>query len=101
MEIPKRFKIANQWYDVEVKDEVYMDGEGVFGTHSATRAKIEIARQIKYSNGDIVAFKDEQILNTFWHELFHAFTYYWNNDIDEALAQTFANFMREYESTKE
>ena len=42
----------------------------------------------------------EQIKNTFWHELFHAFNYYWDNDEDEALAQVFANFMREFEITK-
>ena len=33
-------------------------------------------------------------------ELFHAFNYYWNNEADEALAQTFANFMREFELTR-
>lgn len=52
-------------------------------------------------DGKIIQLTSEQIKNTFWHELFHAFNFYWNNETDEALAQTFANFMREFELTKE
>lgn len=41
---------------------------------------------------------EEQIKNSFWH----AFNYYYNNkQEDESLAQVFANFMREFELTRE
>ena len=39
----------------------------------------------------------EQIKNSFWH----AFNFYYSNRQDESLAQTFANFMCEYELTRE
>lgn len=44
--------------------------------------------------------EEGQIENTFWHELFHVFNFYFNTEQDEALAQTFANFMCEYLATK-
>ena len=100
MEITKRFKIANQWIEVELCDFVEDDGEQLFGLFSSVYCKIWVARQFK-RNGAIVTLSEEQILNTFWHEVFHCFNYYWNNDLDESLAQTFSNFMREYQSTKE
>lgn len=49
--------------------------------------------------GETIYLTEEQIKNSFWHEMFHAFNY--NNKQDESLAQTFANFMREYELTRE
>ena len=47
------------------------------------------------------ALKDCDKLNTFWHEAFHSFQYYWNNKCDEDFAQILANFMCEFlESSK-
>lgn len=57
---------------------------------------IKIARKVKLEKGDVISLTDEQIKNSFWH----AFNFYWNNGTDEALAQTFANFMREFELTR-
>ena len=37
--------------------------------------------------------------NTCWHEIFHVFNYHMNNETDETIAQSFANFMREFESS--
>lgn len=56
---------------------------------------------MKNDDGEVIHLTEEQIKNSFWHEMFHAFNYYYNNNQDESLAQTFANFMREYELTKE
>ena len=78
--IPHSFKIAN---------------------HSDTELVIKVARKIKSDKGEEVSLTSEQIKNSFWHEVFHAFNFYWNNETDEALAQTFANFMREFELTKQ
>ncbi len=50
---------------------------------------------------NVVSLTSEQIKNSFWHEVFHSFNFYWNNEADEGLAQTFANFMREFELTRQ
>lgn len=99
-DIPKTFKIANHEYSVIFKDFVELDGEEVYGYHSSSELEIVIALTVHIEDNRIYSLSKEQIQNTFWHELFHAFNYYWNNDEDEALAQVFANFMREFEITK-
>ena len=48
-----------------------------------------------------VELTEQQILNTFMHELMHVWQFYFNNHYDEAQAQVFANFMCEYIKTKE
>lgn len=49
----------------------------------------------------VISMETTQIKNSFWHEVFHAFNFYYNNRQDESLAQTFANFMCEFELTRE
>lgn len=48
-----------------------------------------------------VTVSDEQMRNTFYHELFHAFQFYFNNEFNEAQAQVYANFMCEFIETTE
>lgn len=95
--LPKHFWIAQQMILVEIKDE---PGD-VFGYFDTAHNVIVIYTKMQ-SNYDhkVVELSEEQILNTYYHELFHCFNYFWNTDTDEALAQVFANFMREYERTK-
>ena len=97
MEIPKRFKIANTNYTVDVVDKI---ANGSYGYHNDIRSKIVIATTIEDGKED-VELTEGQIENTFWHELFHCFQFYYCNKQDEALAQSFANFMCEYRATKE
>lgn len=100
MEIPKRFKIANHEYNIIVQDYVYdCNGEQLYGYHDPVKLEIRIATKMKRGE-EVIDLNEEQIANTFWHELFHAFNFFWDNGGDESLAQTFANFMREYDSTK-
>lgn len=98
LHIPKTFRIANHTYSVEFSDFVEVDGEEVYGYHSNMELKIMLALKVHVEDR-IIWLTSEQIKNTFWHELFHAFNYFWNNDEDESLAQVFANFMREFEIT--
>lgn len=91
MNLPTHFKIGNQQIRVEVVEETE---NHEYGNWCDTTNVITIATHI-----DGIALSKEQILNTLWHEVFHAFCFFYNNDKDEALAQCFANFMREYEST--
>lgn len=96
--IPKKFKIANQEYTVKLVE--YLDDS--FGEFDSIRAEIRIAKKAMSPYDDeLCELSEEQILNSFWHEVFHCFNWHWNTDEDESLAQSFANFMREFESTKE
>lgn len=96
IEIPESFKIANQLIKVNLLDKV---ADNNYGNFCDAKNEINIAKTIEVINEN-VQLTDEQIKNTFWHEVFHAFQFYFNNQYDEAQAQVFANFMCEFiEST--
>ena len=92
--IPRKFTIANHTFKVNQYDDLYAEDDWVFGCF--VYKELEICIRVK-DDGKILP--EEIIRNTFYHELFHAFNYLWNTDVDESLAQSFANFMREFEST--
>lgn len=97
LDIPKSFKIANDTYHVEIHDSVKDEnGDDIFGDHDSVKGVIRIARTVYGEE-----LSTEKVLNTFYHELMHAFQFYFNNKTDEAQAQSFANFMREFDSTKQ
>lgn len=93
MNIPKQFVIANNIIKVELLDKVEEDNYGVFKDSSNT---IQIAKTVGGNK-----LTEEQIMNTVWHEIFHVFQFYFNNTFDEAQAQCYANFMREYTVSNE
>lgn len=100
--IPKNFVIANMPHKVVLEHSaVDSNGDCVFGYYRSVDGNIVLGEYVldKKSSKEFQV-PDEQIKNTFYHELFHAFNFYWNNEFSEELAQTFSNFMREYESTK-
>ena len=99
MILPKKFKIANQEYTVKLVDHL---DDKEFGNFDCVKAEIRIARKVESGFDDkLYDLSDEQILNSFCFLLFHCFNWHMNTECDETLAQSFANFMREYESTKE
>lgn len=69
--------------------------------HCNLKLEIKVAECMKNDDGETIYLTEEQIKNSFWHEVFHAFNFYYNNRQDELLAQTFANFMCEFELTRE
>lgn len=96
--IPESFKIANQLFKVNIKDKLL---DNNYGNFCDVTNELNLAKIIEVNDADY-SLTDEQIRNTFWHEVFHAFQFYFNNKYDEAQAQVFANFMCEFiESTKE
>ena len=99
MNIPKSFKIGGQKFEVNMVDRI-RDTDN-FGEFTYCPPLIEIATKHYDDNGVGHPIPENQIKNTFLHELFHSFNYMWNNEVDESLAQTFANFMCEYEDSKE
>ena len=98
MKIPNKFTIGGQEFEVKLVDRIRDTNN--YGEFSYCPALIEIATKYSDEQGchDI---PENQIKNTYWHEVFHAFNYMWNADTDESLAQSFANFMCEYEESKE
>ena len=92
--LPKSFKIANHTFKVVQYNELFSDDAFIWGCFCY--ADLEIGIRIKNDGKEV---SEEIIRNTFYHELFHTFNYLWNTDTDEALAQSFANFMREFETT--
>ena len=99
MNIPKSFKIGGQEFEVRVVDRI-RDTDN-YGEFSYCPPMIELATKYYDNNGIAHDLPENQIQNTFWHEMFHCFNYMWNTESDESLAQTFANFMCEYEESKE
>ena len=95
--IPNTFKIAGLTHVVEFVDNI--DDGDLFGKTLYASQKILIATHLKEGN-EFVAISQRQQYNTFWHEVFHLFQFYYNNGSDEGISQTFANFMCEYEKTK-
>ena len=93
--IPTQFTIANHTFKVNQYDKLYMDNEEIDGCFCYEG--LEIGIKIKDSKGKLLP--EEIIRNSFWHETMHVFNYLWNTEVDESLAQTFANFMREFETS--
>lgn len=99
MKLPRKFKIANQEYIVKLLDHL---DDREFGNFDSVKAEIRIAEKVESAfDGELHDLTEEQILNSFWHEVFHCFNWHMNTECDETIAQSFANFMRELESSKE
>ena len=98
MNLPKKFRVAGRTIKVTMVD--LLNNGDDYGSFSEIHREIKIARRIKEDNV-IYNIQEEEILNTFWHEVFHSFQYYWNNKCDEDFAQVLSNFMCELEQTKE
>ena len=99
-EIPDRYTIGGQEYKVVRKEIVRDDDDdAVFGLHSPFEAKISIAEGYPTSNNETHPLSRDQIMNSFFHELFHSFNFMTNNEQEEWLAQSFANFMCEFLKT--
>lgn len=98
MPIPNKFKIANQEITVVIEDYLPDNNYGYFCDATNT---IKLARTINTKHDGDVTLSDEQIRNSFYHELIHVFQFYLNNEYDETEAQVFANFLCEFTETKE
>lgn len=94
--IPETFTIGCHTFKVQLYKELYDENESLCGQFDYEEQVIRI-KIFKY-NGEPLS--KECILNTYYHELFHAFNYLWNTGDDESLASTFAMLMCEYETTR-
>lgn len=70
--LPDKFKIANQEITVVIEEILPNNNYGYFC--DATNM-IKLARTLKTEHDGVVTVSDEQMRNTFYHELFHAFQF--------------------------
>lgn len=96
-QIPDCYTIGGQEYKV-VQQEIVRDenNDPVFGLHSPAEAKIIIAHKFPTTDSIKHDFTKDQIINSFFHEMFHSFNFMMNNEQEEVIAQSFANFMCEF-----
>jgi hypothetical protein len=94
--IPKNFKLAGIDFTVEIVKSI--QNGAVYGEFNDALNRIQIAKSIKIED-TWYNVKPINRYQTFLHELFHVFSYYWNTEVPEDLAQVFANFMLEFKQT--
>ena len=98
--IPKQFNCAGFTIKVEIEDHLNGNNYGYFCDATNT---IKLARTVDVEGAENigkVTLTEQQIQNTFYHEVMHVWQFYFNNQYDEAQAQVFANFMSEFIRTK-
>ena len=89
--IYKTFKIANQ----EIKT-ILLDSlpGGEYGKFNDAKNEILLAKSVVVDD-EVIELTEQQMQNTFFHEVIHAFQFYYNNEFDEAQAQVYSNFICE------
>ena len=97
MRIPSSFKIANSEIKVVIKEVDPVEYR--YGTFCDANNTITIYKTIKIE-GETYTLTEEQMLNTFCHELIHCFQFFAGIEYDEREAQMYANFLREYYASK-
>ena len=98
MIIPTKFKVAGFEVNVEFQDKLEDNNYGYWNDVTNT---IVLAKSISLKNGELTPLTDSQITNTFYHELFHSFQFYSGKKYCEIECNIFANFMLEFEETKQ
>ena len=98
MNIPKQFNCAGFTIKVEIEDRLEHNQYGYFCDAINT---IKLTKTLEVEGIGIVKVTEQQMLNTFFHEMIHVWQFYLNNNYDETQAQVFANFMCEFYKSKD
>lgn len=67
-----------------------------FGEFNSITNEIRVAKFVKDEEGECHALKDEQLLNTLFHEIYHAWQFYSGHDMSEEEPCTYAGYMIEF-----
>lgn len=94
--IPKKFKIANNWITVNIVESLPNSNYGIYND---AKQEINIAKTVEIDD-EVVQLTEEQMFNTLAHEYVHCMQFYFDNNITEAQAQVYANFLCEFLNTK-
>lgn len=97
MKLPSEFTINGQVVKVQ---QVYKLPDPDFGQYSCITDTIKVAMNIEDDDKNIVKLTDEQILNSFYHELIHAFQWHSTGEYDETQANTIAGYIIEFLKTR-
>ena len=93
MQLPSEFKCAGNTIKVQLVEKTHNNN---YGNWCDVTNTITIAKTIELEDKTVVRLTEDQITNTFWHELIHCFQFYFDNSYNEAQSQVYANFLFEY-----
>lgn len=93
MKFIKDFTINSQRIKVEMVNELPNQDMGQFDCIHNT---IRIATHVRDDDHELVTLTNEQILNTYFHEVLHAFQWYSSGDTDEVQSCTYAGYIIEF-----
>lgn len=93
MNIPTEFKCAGNVIKVNLVEKT---DNNSYGNWCDATNTINIAKTVEVDNKTTVNLTEDQIFNTFMHELMHCFQFYYDNNCIDAQAQVYANFLCEY-----
>jgi len=88
MELPKKVKVGDRWYSVEIVET--MERKAMMGYVYYGTGSIEIAKKSNVTN---TPYTNDEISDTFWHELTHAILYDMGSNLynNEKFVTRFAN----------
>lgn len=92
MKIPKSFTINSQLVRVVTVDK--LPGES-FGNFDAVLNTITLADRVAHDD-TIYELTEDQKLNTFFHEMLHAFQWYSKGEFSEQESSTYASYLVEF-----
>lgn len=103
--IPQSFVICNNKVEIILRDDITIDDgedrETRYGQWNEVLNTIELAKGVIIGDDkEATPVNLEQIQNTFAHEVCHCFEFYSGMPYDEQRVQLFANWFREYETSK-
>lgn len=93
MRIPEKFTINTQEIKVEIVDTI---SDGCFGQYNDITDTIKLAKYVKDDDGERIALSEEQILNTFLHEMLHAFQWHSKGETSEVESSTYSGYFIEF-----
>ena len=93
MNIPKKFTINSQEIIIELVETL---PDQKFGEYCCITNKIKLATNVKDDDGTVIPLKEEQIENTLWHEVLHAFQWHSKGDFSEEESNTYAGYLLEF-----
>ena len=93
MQLPSEFKCAGNTIKVQL---VEREDNNNYGNWCDATNTITIAKTVELEDKTVVRLAEDQMTNTFWHELIHCFQFYFDNSYNEAQSQVYANFICEY-----
>ena len=93
MKIPEKFTINLQEVKIEIVDTL---PDQKFGEYNCITDTIKVAKYVKDDDGTIRPLKEEQIENTFWHELLHTFQWHSKGEFFEEESNPYAGYLLEF-----